>query len=90
MPIGMTDDQQSLAEAIVGWNMGLNAKLLVQRARPVVQDAVAGAPGYSFPSGHVFNVMMACAAVLVMTWPLLRRRSNALARALAEDSSSRA
>lgn len=71
-----------VATALVGWNMGLNVKLLVQRARPVVQDAVAGAPGYSFPSGHVFNVTMACAVVLVMTWPLLRRRSNALAWAL--------
>lgn len=63
-----------VATALVGWNMGLNVKLLVQRARPVVQDAIEHAPGYSFPSGHVFNVTMAGATVIVMAWPLLRRR----------------
>ena len=64
-----------VATALVGWNMGLNVKLLVQRARPMVEDAVSQAPGYSFPSGHVFNVTMAGATVLLMTWPLLAGRS---------------
>lgn len=71
-----------LATALVGWNLGLDVKLLVQRARPVVQEAVSSAPGYSFPSGHVFNVTMASATVLVMTWPLLLGRSRSLARGL--------
>ncbi|GAB96685.1 undecaprenyl-diphosphatase [Kineosphaera limosa] len=68
-----------VATALVGWNMGLNVKLLVQRARPVVEDAIEHAPGYSFPSGHVFNVTMASATVIVMAWPLLRRH-RAVAR----------
>ena len=44
---------------LVGWNLGLLVKLAVQRARPVVADPVSHAPGYSFPSGHVFNVTFA-------------------------------
>lgn len=67
-----------VATALVGWNLGLDVKLLVQRARPVVVDPLEQAPGYSFPSGHVFNVTMAMACALVMTWPLLRRRPPAL------------
>lgn len=72
-----------LATGLAGWNLGLDVKLLVQRARPVVQEAVSSAPGYSFPSGHVFNLTMASATVLVMTWPLLVARSRTLARSLA-------
>lgn len=64
----------AVATALVGWNMGLNVKLLVQRARPMVAEAVSHAPGYSFPSGHVFNVTMAGATVLVLLWPLLTNR----------------
>lgn len=71
-----------VATALVGWNIGLDVKLLVQRARPVVEDPISQAPGYSFPSGHVFNVTMAMACVLVMVWPLLRRRPPALRRSL--------
>lgn len=64
-----------VATALLGWNLGLDVKLIVQRARPMVQDAVSNAPGYSFPSGHVFNVTMAGATVLVLVWPLLRSRA---------------
>ena len=57
---------------LVGWNLGLLAKLLVQRARPVVSDPVSHAPGYSFPSGHAFNATLATTTVLILLWPLLR------------------
>ncbi len=67
-----------VSTALVGWNLGLDLKLLVQRARPVAEDPISQAPGYSFPSGHVSNVTMAMACVLVMVWPLLRRRPPAL------------
>ncbi len=56
---------------MVSWNLQLDLKAIVQRARPVVSDPVDRAPGYSFPSGHV-----ACAAAIATTmvlflWPLL-------------------
>lgn len=58
---------------LVGWNLGLQVKLIVERARPVIDDPVSHAPGYSFPSGHVFNVAMMVTTCLIMTWPLVRR-----------------
>lgn len=57
---------------LVGWNLGLDVKLIVRRARPDYADPVSSAPGWSFPSGHVFNVTMACVCCLVLFWPLLR------------------
>lgn len=61
---------------MVGWNLGLDVKLLVQRARPLVEDAVSTAPGFSFPSGHAFNTAMATTTAVVMAWPLLRERGR--------------
>ena len=58
---------------LVGWNLGLLVKVLVQRARPVVSDPVSHAPGYSFPSGHAFNTALAVTTVLILLWPLLGR-----------------
>lgn len=65
-----------LATMMVGWNIGLQVKLIVERARPVYEDPVSSAPGFSFPSGHAFNAAMATATVLVMVWPLLQERSR--------------
>lgn len=59
---------------LIGWNLGLQVKLIVERARPVYDDPVSSAPGFSFPSGHAFNAAMATATVLVMIWPLLSER----------------
>lgn len=69
-----------VATALVGWNLGFDVKLLVQRSRPVVAEAVSHASGYSFPSGHVFNVTMAGVTALVVVWPLLT--SSLVRRAL--------
>lgn len=60
---------------MVGWNLALDVKLLMQRARPLVVDPVSSAPGFSFPSGHAFNAAMAVTTTLVLIWPFLRRRS---------------
>ena len=57
---------------LVGWNLGLQAKSLVERARPVLGQPIETAPGYSFPSGHAFNVTMMTVTSLIMLWPLLR------------------
>jgi membrane-associated phospholipid phosphatase len=51
----------AFATLMVAWGVQLVAKQVVQRARPVVEDAVAHAPGYSFPSGHAANTAAACA-----------------------------
>lgn len=61
---------------MVSWNLGLLVKLLVQRARPVVADAVAHAPGYSFPSGHAANTAAAGLTLTLLVWPLLGRRAR--------------
>ncbi|AKT52569.1 hypothetical protein ADJ73_03640 [Arsenicicoccus sp. oral taxon 190] len=59
---------------MLGWNLFLQVKLLVQRARPVVDDPVSQAPGYSFPSGHAANTAAVCLTLTVLLWPLLRTR----------------
>lgn len=67
---------------IVTWNLGLGAKYLVARARPVVEDALTLAPGYSFPSGHATNTAAAGLILTVLVWPLLGRRGHAVVVAL--------
>lgn len=57
---------------MVAWNIALDLKYVVQRARPVLSDPVESAPGYSFPSGHAANAAAAATVVVVMIWPLLR------------------
>ncbi|MGO4340356.1 phosphatase PAP2 family protein [Pedococcus sp. 2YAF34] len=56
---------------MVSWNVGLQAKSLVGRARPVVQDPISHAPGYSFPSGHAFNIAVVATVMVFLLWPLL-------------------
>lgn len=54
------------------WFLGLVAKYAFQRARPVVEDPVSQAPGYSFPSGHALNSAAWATAVVIALWPLLK------------------
>ncbi|MCC2320022.1 phosphatase PAP2 family protein [Cellulomonas xiejunii] len=63
----------------VGWVLQAAAKGLVQRARPVVEDAVAHAPGSSFPSGHAANTTIVAVALTVLVWPLLGRTGRVVA-----------
>ena len=56
---------------MIGWNLALDAKLLVQRARPVVDDPISHSPGFSFPSGHAFNVAVVATVVVFLLWPVL-------------------
>jgi undecaprenyl-diphosphatase len=56
---------------MVGWNLALAAKLVVQRARPVIEDPISHSPGYSFPSGHAANVAIVATAMVFLLWPLL-------------------
>ena len=56
------------------WNLNLDLKYVVRRLRPVVEDPVSLAPGYSFPSGHTANTAAAATAIVIVFWPLLRSR----------------
>jgi membrane-associated phospholipid phosphatase len=57
---------------MVAWFIGLVAKYVFQRARPVVEDPVSKAPGYSFPSGHALNSAAWATIVVILLWPLLK------------------
>ena len=66
----------AFATMMVGWNLALVLKYVVRRARPVVEDAVAHAPGYSFPSGHAANAAIAATALVVLLWPVVESRAG--------------
>jgi membrane-associated phospholipid phosphatase len=68
---------------MVSWNVGLQAKSLVGRARPVVQDPISHAPGYSFPSGHAFNIAVVATVMVFLLWPLLSRTGRRVAVSIA-------
>jgi undecaprenyl-diphosphatase len=68
---------------MLAWNVGLLAKSLVQRARPVVDDPISHSPGYSFPSGHAFNVAVITTALVFLLWPILSRTGRRVAVAVA-------
>jgi undecaprenyl-diphosphatase len=57
---------------MVAWFIGLVAKYAFQRARPIVEDPVSQAPGYSFPSGHALNSAAWATTVVILLWPLLK------------------
>jgi len=69
--------------AMAGWMIGVGAKLVVERARPVVHDPVSHSPGYSFPSGHALNITIGMAVLLVLLWPLLTVTRHRIAVAAA-------
>ncbi|MEV7684899.1 phosphatase PAP2 family protein [Streptomyces bungoensis] len=59
--------------AVAGGLVGLLVKSVVGRARPVLQDPVAHAPGYSFPSGHAMTATTSFAIFMLVLAPLLPR-----------------
>ncbi|MFD4023924.1 phosphatase PAP2 family protein [Streptomyces sp. NPDC058576] len=69
--------------AIGGALIGVLAKVVVERARPSLQDPVARAPGYSFPSGHAMTAATSCAVLLLVLLPLVPRRWRGLCWAAA-------
>jgi membrane-associated phospholipid phosphatase len=68
---------------MVAWNVGLLAKALVGRARPIVDDPISHSPGFSFPSGHAFNVAVVGTVVVFLLWPLLSTVGHRVAMAVA-------
>jgi membrane-associated phospholipid phosphatase len=61
---------------MTAWGLQALTKLVVQRTRPVVEDAIAHSGGYSFPSGHAANTAAAMLALTILVWPLLDRRGR--------------
>lgn len=68
---------------MVSWNLGLDAKLIVQRARPVIAQPITHAPGYSFPSGHAFNITVIVTVMVLLLWPLMAPPARRVAVVLA-------
>jgi undecaprenyl-diphosphatase len=58
----------------VGSVLGVVLKMLVARARPVLETPLGTAPGYSFPSGHALNSMVGTLVVLLVVLPALRTK----------------
>jgi len=73
----------AFATLMFGWFVGYASKLLVQRARPVVDDPVSHASGYSFPSGHALNIAVWTSVLVFLLWPLLSPTWRRVAVALA-------
>jgi membrane-associated phospholipid phosphatase len=63
--------------------LGVLLKLLVERARPALPDAVAHADGYSFPSGHALGAFVGCAVLLLLWLNMARPRQRWLGWAAA-------
>ncbi|MGC5165538.1 phosphatase PAP2 family protein [Luteimicrobium sp. DT211] len=61
------------------WALQLAVKALVGRARPVVEDAVAHAPGSSFPSGHATQITATAVTLTLLVWPVLGARARVVA-----------
>jgi len=58
--------------------LGVLLKLLVERARPVLPEAVAHAGGYSFPSGHAVGAFVGCAVLLLLWLDMARPRQRTI------------
>jgi membrane-associated phospholipid phosphatase len=61
----------ALATMATGWTVALALKMLVQRARPVVEEPFAAHAGYSFPSGHATNNAIVVTVLLLLLRPVL-------------------
>ncbi|SNX66508.1 undecaprenyl-diphosphatase [Streptomyces sp. TLI_55] len=59
--------------AVAGGLIGLLVKTVVERARPDLQDPIAHAPGYSFPSGHAMTATTSFGIFLLVLLPLIPR-----------------
>ena len=61
----------AVATMATGWAVATGLKLVVQRARPVVEEPFAVHAGYSFPSGHATNNAIVVTIVLLLLRPVL-------------------
>ncbi|MEU5633085.1 phosphatase PAP2 family protein [Streptomyces rishiriensis] len=68
----------SAVTAVAGGLIGLLVKTVVERARPSLEDPVAHAPGFSFPSGHAMTATTSFAVLLLVLLPLVPRAWRSL------------
>lgn len=61
-----------LVTCLVGLRIAPTLKDVVRRPRPDLTDPVAGAGGFSFPSGHTVAVTVVALATLLVLLPLVR------------------
>lgn len=72
----------AVATLLVAWGLANVAKYVVQRARPVIDEALGHSPGFSFPSGHSTNTMAAGLVLAILLWPLLSSRGRVVLTAV--------
>ncbi|GAA1374425.1 phosphatase PAP2 family protein [Streptomyces beijiangensis] len=68
----------SAVTAVAGGLVGLLVKTVVERTRPSLEDPVAHAPGFSFPSGHAMTATTSFAVLLLVLVPMVPRALRAL------------
>jgi undecaprenyl-diphosphatase len=68
----------SAVTAVAGGLIGLLVKVIVERARPSLEDPVAHAPGFSFPSGHAMTATTTFAILLLVLMPMVPRAWRAV------------
>jgi undecaprenyl-diphosphatase len=68
----------ALATTALGSVLGGVLKSVVARARPHLEQPVAHAGGYSFPSGHALNSMLGVGVLILVFLPVLRRAGRVL------------
>jgi membrane-associated phospholipid phosphatase len=74
----------AVATVLGAWALSNVVKELVRRARPVLDQPVETAGGFSFPSGHAVNTAAMTTTLVVLAWPVLRtpgRRAAAVVAA---------
>lgn len=69
----------ALSTVLAAWGLSNLLKELVRRARPVLDQPVESASGFSFPSGHAANTAAMTTALVVLVWPSLRSRAARVA-----------
>jgi membrane-associated phospholipid phosphatase len=57
------------------WFIEFAGKFVFERARPVVEDPLSKAPGYSFPSGHALGGAAFATTVVILLWPIVESRA---------------
>ncbi|WEH38369.1 phosphatase PAP2 family protein [Streptomyces sp. NBC_01218] len=63
---------------VAGGLIGLLVKTVVERTRPSLEDPVARAPGFSFPSGHAMTATTSFAVLLLVLLPMVPRAWRAV------------
>ncbi len=59
---------------MLAWFLEFAGKFVFQRARPLVEDPVSEAPGYSFPSGHAVGSAAFFTTMVILLWPIVQNR----------------